>query len=91
MLEFFLPVRFLSVSLLKNMERQKWTVEDFKKYVRQRIDKYYWDTPSMIVLRSFYVADVQKPEGVTLTEFTMLRGIAVKEIMDYKTQLNKPK
>jgi hypothetical protein len=71
------------------MVREKWSVEDFKLYVRKRIDKCYWDTASMIVLRSFYVADVEKTEGVTLRLFDFLRGIAEKEIKDYKSFLNK--
>jgi hypothetical protein len=43
----------------------------------------------MIVLRSFYVADVEKPEGVTLRSFDFLRGIAEKEMKEYKSLLNK--
>ena len=70
---------------------QKWSVEDFKLYVRKRIDKCYHDTASMIVLRSFHISDVQKPEGVTLRMFDFLRGIAEQEIKNYKAELAKLK
>jgi len=70
-------------------DREKWTVDDFKAYVRCRIDKYYWDTPSMIVLRSFYVAKVEKTEGVTLRQFDFLRGIAEREVKTYKSELGR--
>jgi len=70
---------------------EKWSVEDFKLYVRKRIDKCYHDTPSMIVLRSFHIADVQKPEGVTLRSFEFLRGIAEQEIKNYKAELAQSK
>ena len=70
-------------------EREIWSVEDFKAYVRKRIDKQYSDTASMIVLRSFYVANVTKEEGVKLRMFVYLRGIAAQEIKDYKSYLNR--
>ena len=70
---------------------QKWSVEDFKLYVRKRIDKCYHDSASMIVLRSFHIADVQKPEGVTLRMFDFLRGVAEYEIKVYKAELAKLK
>lgn len=31
------------------------TIEDFKRYVREKVDEQYYITPSMIVLKSFYV------------------------------------
>lgn len=73
------------------MLQLKWSVEDFKLYVRKRIDKCYHDSASMIVLRSFYVADVLKPEGVTLRSFDFLRGVAEQEIKVYKSELAKIK
>ncbi len=64
---------------------EKWTIDDFKEYVRRRIDKDYYDTPSMVVLRSFYLADVEKPKDVTVKLFFWLRAIAEKEIQVYKS------
>ena len=72
-------------------DRPTWTVDEFKAYVIVRIKKCYWDTPSMIVLRSFYVANVQKPAGVTLRMFDFLRGIADDVINDYKAKLSAEK
>ena len=48
-------------------------------------------TPSMIVLRSFYVANVEKPDGVTLRMFDFLRAIADDVIKDYKAKLSAEK
>lgn len=67
---------------------KQWTIEEFKQYVRQRIDKQYYDTPSMIVLRSFYVGEVEKPKDVTVKLFYWLRSIAEKEIQIYKQLLS---
>jgi len=70
------------------MKREKWNIEDFKKYITKCVKEHYWITPSAIVLRSFYVADVEKEPGVTLRMFDYLRGIAEKELKDYKS-INK--
>lgn len=67
------------------MEKKRWTLEDFKQYARQCIDAYYWDSPSRIVLRSFYIAEVEKPKDVTIRLFTWLRAVAEKEIQTYKS------
>jgi hypothetical protein len=68
---------------------QKWTIEEFKSFVRERVDKYYWTNASVVVLTSFYLADVEKPIEVTIRQFEFLRAIAEKEILTYKSILNK--
>lgn len=74
---------------LVDTHRPTWTVDEFKAYVIVRIKKCYWDTASMIVLRSFYVANVEKPADVTLKMFDFLRKIADETIKDYKTKLGQ--
>lgn len=70
-----------------DQKNPKVTIDEFKKYVRDSIDKYYWDTPSAIVLRSFYLMDVEKEVGVTLRSFDYLRAISEKESNIYKAIL----
>jgi len=65
---------------------EKWTVDDFKKYVRRNVDEYYWVTPSQVVLKSFYVGKVEKPKEVTVKLFTWLRSIAEQEMQIYKSK-----
>jgi len=68
------------------MTIQKWNIEDFKAYCRKQIDKHYYETPSMVVLRSFHIAKVEKPPEITVTSFDYLRAVAEKEMNDYKAQ-----
>lgn len=63
----------------------KATIEDFKKYVREKVDEQYYITPSMVVLKSFYVMEVQKPKEVTIRLFDWLLSIAEKEMQVYKS------
>jgi len=56
------------------------SLDDFKKYVIKKVDECYYITPSMIVLKSFYVGDVEKPDSVTVRTFAWLRSIAEQEI-----------
>lgn len=63
----------------------KWTIEDFKEFVREQVDKLYWITPSQVVLKSFYFGEVEKPQSVTVKLFFWLRSIAEQEIKTYKS------
>lgn len=67
---------------------KKWTLEDFKQYVREKVDEHYYITPSMVVLKSFYVGEVEKPKEVTVRMFDWLLSIAEQEIKTYKSKLN---
>ena len=64
---------------------EKWTIDDFKKYVKRKVDEYYYTTPSMIVLKSFYVGEVEKPKDITVKMFFWLRSIAEQEMNVYKS------
>lgn len=66
---------------------EKWTIDDFKKYVRKKVDEHYYVTPSMVVLKSFYVGEVEKPKEVTVKMFFWLRSIAEQEMKTYKSQV----
>lgn len=66
---------------------EKWTIDDFKKYVRKKVDEHYCVTPSMVVLKSFYVGEVEKPKEVTVKMFFWLRSIAEQEMKAYKSQV----
>lgn len=70
---------------------QQWSVQDFINYVHHRVDINYNETPSMVVLRSFYFGEVEKPKTVTVRQFDWLRSIAEHEMKVYKAQLNNSK
>ncbi len=65
---------------------EQLTIDDFKKYVRRKIDEHYYITPSMVVSKSFYVGEVEKPKDVTVKMFHWLLSIAEQEIKIYKSQ-----
>jgi hypothetical protein len=67
---------------------KKWTLENFKQYIREKVDEYYYVTPSMVVLKSFYVIEVEKSKEVTVRMFDWLLSIAEQEIKTYKSKLN---
>ena len=64
---------------------EQWTVDDFKKYVKRKVNEHYYITPSMVVLKSFYVGEVEKPKNVTVRMFFCLRAIAEQEMNVYKS------
>ncbi len=67
--------------------RQSWDLDKFKEYVRKCMDKCYEVEPSMVVLRSFYVANVHRPAEITIKMFDWLRATADKELKDYKSEI----
>ena len=69
------------------MELQKWSVEDFKEYCHRKVDEFYWVTPSAVVLKSFYISEVEKPDGLTIRMFDFLGSISEKELQVYKQKI----
>lgn len=67
----------------------KATLDQFKEYVRNQVDKQYSISPSMVVLKSFYYMEVEKPSNITTQTFEWLRSIAEQEIKNYKSHFKK--
>ena len=65
-----------------------WSVDDFKDYTKKCVTDHHQVSPSAVVLRSFYIAEVEKPKEVTIQQFEYLRSIAAKTIKDFKSQSN---
>lgn len=73
---------------MRDEGRDTWDVERFRQYVRDSIDKCYVVTSSTIVLRSFYIANVDRPAEVTVRMFEWLRAMAEQESKNYKSKLS---
>lgn len=65
-----------------------WDEEQFKEYVRKCILKHYWVSASEITASSFYIAEVIKPEHVTVRRYPWLYSIAKTEIQIFKQQIH---
>ena len=60
------------------------TVDEYLLFVVNQIKKQYFITPSAVVLKSFYVMEVIKPDKMVVRMFDWLLSITEKCIKDYK-------